>query len=381
MTDDRMKVAVIFGGKSTEHDVSVISAMHILGNIDRKKYCVEPFYVKKDGTFASHDELALYLKNLSHEPKDVAFPEMKEIDLKNLLAKECSCTFLSGLEGRCFDIVFPVFHGLNGEDGTIQGMLEFMGIPYVGCGVSASAVCMDKETTKVICQVNDIPVADYVVVKKYEWDSSTENIIAHIQRKINYPLCVKPSRLGSSIGISMAGNAVELKSSLNNALRYDRKVIVEQGIKRPREVTIGVMGVDEQVLLSAIGEFRSGEHSYFDFDSKYGKDQHKGIVPAPLEHKTQEMIETYSNVIFKKFELSGFARIDYFLCDDKVYLNEINTIPGFEVGDTFMRTWQNKGMDMKKFIDKAIEYGMLSFQIKSTRLYEVERNAGVLSIE
>jgi D-alanine-D-alanine ligase len=378
MSDSRIKVAVVFGGKSTEHDVSVTSAGHILANIDMEKYFVEPFYVKKDGTFADHQELTLCLENLLNEHRDKIFPAMKEgeIELKKWIAKGTSSDFLGGIAGKKFDIVFPVFHGLNGEDGTIQGMLEFIGVPYVGCGVSASAFCIDKEATKVICQVNDIPVMNYTVVKKYEWENSAEKIINDIQEKINYPLYVKPARLGSSIGISRAENAVELKTSLKDAFKYDCKVIVERGVESPRELTMGVMGVDEQVLLSAIGEFSRGSNLYFNFDSKYGKTGHKGLVPASLEENTQETIEKYSNLIFKKFELSGFARIDYFLCGEKVYLNEINTIPGFETDDTFMRIWKNKGVDMKTFIDKAIEYGFLSFQSKSTRLYEVELKTG-----
>ncbi|PKH01778.1 hypothetical protein CXF72_15115 [Psychromonas sp. MB-3u-54] len=376
MSDRRMKVAVVFGGKSTEHDVSAISAIHILANIDMEKYFVEPFYVKKDGTFANHEELTLCLENRLNEQRDKIFPAGKkgEIELKKWIAKGASSDFLGAITEKKIDIVFPVFHGLNGEDGTIQGMLEFMGVPYVGCGVSASAFCIDKEATKVICQVNDIPVMDYTAVKKYEWENSTENIINDIQNTINYPFYVKPARLGSSIGISRAENAVELKKSLRDAFKYDSKVLVEQGVESPRELTIGVMGVDDQVLLSAIGEFSRGGKLYFDFDSKYGGTSEKGVVPALLEENIQEIIEKYSHLIFKKFELSGFARIDYFLCGDKVYLNEINTMPGFETGDTFMRIWQNKNMDMKTIIDKGIEYGVLSFQSKSTRLYEVELN-------
>ena len=314
---EEKKLGVIFGGMSTENEVSVVSANSILNNLDKEKYEIYPIYIGKDGTWYEYTKKSdvIQLGQLVEHGKEI---ENVMKYLKNL------------------DIIFPVLHGLYGEDGTIQGMLEILGIPYVGCGVFASSVGMDKIYTKILFEKAEIPQTPYVYVKNIkdnyviidEKFDEEEFEIKKITDKIKFPMFVKPSNSGSSVGVKKSTNIEELKLAIENAGHYDNKILIEQGIDG-KEVECAVLDVGEPIA-STVGEIQSAEE-FYSYDAKYNNSESKTIIPAKIEKKQIEEIKRLAIKAFKTIDGRHLSRVDFFIEKEtnKIYINEINTMPGF----------------------------------------------------
>lgn len=326
-----IKLGIVYGGVSTEHDISVMSAKSVIENLDKEKYEIHEIYINKYGKWY-----------------EVIDDEKEEIyNLIWTLKK--------------LDVVFPVLHGLGGEDGTIQGMLEMLKVPYVGCKVLASSVGMDKVYTKIIFEKAGIPEAPYVYIKKKEngYIIVNENFeeeefkVESITKKLNYPMFVKPSNSGSSVGVKKATNNEELKMAIENAGQYDNKILIEQGINA-REVECVILDGTE-VRASTVGEIMSAEE-FYSFDAKYNIPESKTIIPADISKEQIEQIQKLAIRAFKAIDGSGLARVDFFIEKDtnKIYINEINTMPGFTKISMYPKLFEAVGIKYSELLDKLI---------------------------
>lgn len=327
-----IKLGVIYGGISTEHDVSEMSAKSVIENLDKEKYEIHEIYINKYGKwFENKDGEKEEIYNLVWTLKDL-------------------------------DVVFPVLHGLGGEDGTIQGMLEMLKIPYVGCGVLASSVGMDKVYTKIIFEKAGIPEAPYIYIKKNEdgYVIINENFeeeefnIEKINDKLKFPMFVKPSNSGSSVGVKKATNNGELKMAIENAGQYDCKILVEQGIDG-KEVECAILD-GKEILTSTVGEIMSAEE-FYSFDAKYNIPESKTVIPANIEESQIEEIRELAVRAFKAIDGKGLARVDFFVEKEtnKIYINEINTMPGFTKISMYPKLFEAVGISYSDLLDKLIE--------------------------
>jgi len=381
MKNKKTKVGVLFGGMSTEHEVSLISGLYVTLNINSQRYDVNSIYINKKGEIASYEEFVEMTQKImkKYSKKIVSDSYKKEQDaIKKILTTYYNKEALNGTDKREVliksilgksDIVFPVFHGLNGEDGTIQGLLEFLQIPYIGCGIAASSIGVDKELSKIICKSNGIPVIDYMVLYKNQLKSGVLKY-EEMLKEFEYPVFIKPACSGSSIGIEKVKTQNELQEAINKAFKYDNKIIVEQEIKDIRELTISIMGEGENIIYSEIGEFNREGVDYFTLQAKYDVDSKEGIVPAKLELDVENQLKEYAKVIFSKLCISGLIRIDFFLKDKTIYFNEVNTMPGFEVNGTFLKIWDKKGYTFNEFFDQIVELGMKKHMNRYTLNYD-----------
>ena len=327
-----IKLGVIYGGISTEHDVSEMSAKSVIENLDKEKYEIHEIYINKYGKwFENKDGEKEEIYNLVWTLKDL-------------------------------DVVFPVLHGLGGEDGTIQGMLEMLKIPYVGCGVLASSVGMDKVYTKIIFEKAGIPEAPYIYIKKNEDGyviinesfGEEEFNIEKITDKLKFPMFVKPSNSGSSVGVKKATNNGELKMAIENAGQYDCKILVEQGIDG-KEVECAILD-GKEILASTVGEIMSAEE-FYSFDAKYNIPESKTVIPANIEKSQIEEIRELAVRSFKAIDGKGLARVDFFVEKEtnKIYINEINTMPGFTKISMYPKLFESVGISYSELLDKLIE--------------------------
>lgn len=334
----KKKVAVLFGGQSTEHEVSRASATSVLKNIDQTKYDIYPIGITKDGLWFEYTGELDNIENGEWETDEYfKMPEGQKI----LFNKEV-------------DVVFPVLHGLFGEDGTIQGMCKISNIPCVGPGVMSSAICMDKIYTKYLLEKFNVKQADYVVVHASEYEVSKDIIVEKIEEKLGYPVFIKPSNGGSSVGITKAHNKNELTLGVEDALKYDRKILVEQSINA-REIEVGILGNDDpQVAIP--GEVIPAKE-FYDYEAKYKNEESKLLIPAALSEAKLQTIKEEAIKIYKILDCAGMARVD-FLVDketEEVYLNEVNTIPGFTKISMYPKMWQATGKTYVELIDELIE--------------------------
>ena len=327
-----IKLGIIYGGISTEHDVSIMSAKSIIKNLNKDKYEVHEIYINKYGKWFE-------VKNGENEEIYNLIWTIKELD-----------------------VVFPVLHGIGGEDGTIQGMLELLKVPYVGCGVLSSAVGMDKVYTKIIFEKAQILQTKYISVYKKEdkyyiqkEDMEEEQLkIEHITGKLKFPMFVKPSNSGSSVGVKKAKDIGELKLAIENASQYDRKIIVEEGIDGI-EVECGILD-DGEIKASTIGEIRSAKE-FYSFDAKYNIPESKTIIPANIDKEKIEEVKKLAIKAFKAIDGKGIARVDFFIEKDtnKIYINEINTMPGFTEISMYPKLFESLGMQYFELLDKLIQ--------------------------
>lgn len=327
-----IRLGVIYGGISTEHDVSEMSAKSVIDNLDKGKYEIIELYINKYGKW--------------FEVKDGQKEEVYNLlwTLKEL------------------DVVFPVLHGLGGEDGTIQGMLETLKVPYVGCGVLSSSVGMDKVYTKTIFEKAGIPQAPYIYLKRKngtyiiinEQFEEEEFEIDKITSKLKFPMFVKPSNSGSSVGVKKATNVEELKIAIENAGQYDNKILVEQGITG-KEVECAILD-GEEVIASTVGEIQSAEE-FYSFDAKYNIPESKTIIPANIEENQSDEIRKLAIKAFKAIDGKGLSRIDFFIEKEtnKIYINEINTMPGFTKISMYPKLFENVGIKYSELLDRLIE--------------------------
>lgn len=323
-----IKLGVIYGGISTEHDVSIMSAKSVIENLDKEKYDIHEIYINEYGKWMENDE-----------------------EIYNLIWKL-----------KELDVVFPVLHGLGGEDGTIQGMLEMLKVPYVGCGVLASSVGMDKVYTKILFEKAGIPQAPYIYIKKNEdgYIIINENFeeeqfkIEKITEKLKYPMFVKPSNSGSSVGVKKATSDQELKMAIENAGQYDTKILVEQGIDG-KEVECAILD-GKDVVASTVGEIKSAEE-FYSFDAKYNIPESKTVIPAEITEQQIEEIRKLAIKAFKAIDGKGLSRVDFFIEKEtnKIYINEINTMPGFTKISMYPKLFEAVGVSYSELLDKLIE--------------------------
>lgn len=334
----KKKVAVLFGGQSTEHEVSRVSASSVLRNIDLSKFDVYPIGITKDGKWFEYTGVVDKIENGDWE-KDEFYksPNGQEI-----------------LFNREVDVVFPVMHGLYGEDGTIQGLCKLLGLPCVGPGVMSSAVCMDKVYTKYLLENFNIKQAEYVVVSAHNFSKDKEKYIKEIEEKLGYAVFIKPSNSGSSVGISKAHNREELEKGIQMALQFDRKILVERAINA-REVEVAVLGNDDPIAATP-GEIIPA-NEFYDYEAKYSNAESKLLIPANFDSAELENIKQKAVEIYKILDCAGLSRVDFLVDKDtkEVYLNEINTIPGFTKISMYPKMWQADGKAYNQLITDLIE--------------------------
>jgi D-alanine-D-alanine ligase len=363
MRAKKLKVGIIFGGRSGEHEVSFCSASSIMKAINRNKYTVVPIGITKGGRWISPQESALALESGKIEGKntvillnDPAGKILISIDNHQEFKKET-------WEGK-LDVIFPVLHGPYGEDGTIQGLLELADIPYVGAGVAASAVSMDKELMKTIFKQKSLPVLKWLTIKRKDWQKDKEEILSLIQNTFEYPLFVKPTNLGSSVGITKVHRKEELEKAIDLASSYDRKILIEEGLEGAREIECSVLGNDKPQT-SVVGEVKPARE-FYDYDSKYIDQATQLIVPADLPENVSEKVRKIALCAFKAIDAAGMARVDFFVTkkENKIYLNEINTIPGFTSVSMYPRLWEASGVSYPELIDRLIQMALERYQDK-----------------
>jgi D-alanine-D-alanine ligase len=358
---ERIRVAVVFGGRSSEHAVSCSTAASVLSSLDRDRYDVIPVGITKHGAWVLQpDEPDRFRLAAGHQPEvdaDSAAVVLRtdptRPDLVSLAAPSPGAS-LSGV-----DVVFPVLHGPFGEDGTIQGLLEMAGLPYVGAGVLSSAVAMDKSYTKVILSGAGLPVLPYTTFRLRDWEHEPEGITEAVS-SLGYPVFVKPARGGSSLGITKVVRAEDLAAAVTHAAQHDPKIIVDAGVEGGRELEVGVLGgLDGRPQCSPIAEIElSADVEFYDFDTKYlaSEEQVRLTLPADVPTVVAERITELALRAFAALDVEGLARVDFFLTGKgDVLINEVNTMPGFTPMSMFPRMWQAAGMDYAHLLDRLID--------------------------
>lgn len=347
---EKIKVGVIFGGMSTENEVSVVSAGSILGNIDRKKFEVFPIYIDKQGKW--------YIFIEDGKKRELG------AEVENIIEIENIEEYLQKL-----DVVFPVLHGLYGEDGTIQGLFELLKIPYVGCRVLASSVGMDKVYTKIVFEKAGLNQTPYEYVRKYkdtyiyidknfnEKILDLKEIAKKITENLEFPMFVKPSNSGSSVGVKKAESEKELIENIEYASKFDNKILIEQGING-REIECAVLG-NEEVIASCVGEIKSADE-FYSYDAKYKNEESKTEIPAEIPEEISEEIRKQAIKAFKAIDGKGLSRVDFFVEDktDKIIINEINTMPGFTSISMYPKMFEKSGIPYRELITRLINLSL-----------------------
>jgi len=361
MKNKKIRIGVIFGGRSGEHEVSYWSAVSVINAINKEKYEVIPIGITKAGKWISPKESWQALKSgkIEGESSTVLLNSSSSNPLVEISNNSGSNIFSVKND---IDVIFPVLHGPYGEDGTIQGMLELADIPYVGAGVASSAISMDKDLMKTIFKQKGLPILDWMTIKRKDWKEMPEKIIEKVNEKFDYPLYVKPTNLGSSVGITKVHGYGELKTAIDVASFYGRKILIEKGIEKASEIECSVLGNDDP-RASVIGEVKpAGE--FYDYTSKYIEKKTQLIIPAKLTERLSEKIQYMALEAFKAVDAAGMARVDFFVLKEtgKIYLNEINTIPGFTVSSMYPRLWESSGLSYAALIDELIQLAIERYE-------------------
>ncbi|NOV02837.1 D-alanine--D-alanine ligase [Paenibacillus planticolens] len=375
----KIRVGLIYGGKSGEHDVSLQTAMAVMKAVDFTKYEVVPFYISKKGEWksgapllapiASKEVLTFNSVDSAHAPVSNALaPIFGAVQPKGdvTLASAAAAGTKDGI-----DVIFPLLHGTFGEDGTIQGLLEMANVPYVGAGVLASAVGMDKVMMKKIFAQEGLPQCIFRHFTRTEWEKNRAYHLVELETAIGYPCFVKPANLGSSVGISKARNQAELIQAVNFAFQYDRKVIVEENIDA-REIEVAVLGNDEPQA-SVVGEIVSS-NEFYDYKAKYVDGKSAMVIPADIPAETAEQVRQLALQAFLAVDGSGLSRVDFFLgkADQKIYINEINTMPGFTPYSMYPLLWQESGKPYAELLDDLIRLAIERHTAKQSIQYSFD---------
>lgn len=364
---NKLRVGVIFGGRSGEHEVSLRSASSVMAALNKEKYDVIPIGITKEGEWLTGDAMALLADGKSDaETTAVILPpnptqEMGLISAERLTSASVEAAPGSGITG--LDVVMPVLHGTYGEDGTVQGLLELAGVPYVGAGVTGSAVGMDKAIFKYVMDANGLPQLPWVLVLTSWWLHDPEAIIALLEDELTYPMFVKPANLGSSVGISKCENRDELKAGLIEASQYDRRLVVEQGAN-VRELEVAVMGNDSPQA-SVVGEIVP-KRDFYDYEAKYVTDDSELLIPAPIPAVLAEQVQAIAVAVYMATDCAGLGRVDLMLDKDTgdLYVNEINTLPGFTSISMYPKLWEATGVSYSQLLDRLIEYALARNKVK-----------------
>ena len=353
MAEKKIRVGLVFGGRSGEHEVSLASARSVMANLDSNRYEIIPIGITKSGTWLLVDEPthALVQGMQTTDEHTTAVTLTGDPTLRRLIPLQGN----EPLKGNgALDVIFPVLHGTYGEDGTLQGLLEMANVPYVGCGVLGAALGMDKEKMKMVFSSVGLPSVEYIVCRRNEWERSPETVMNVVEQSLGYPCFVKPVNLGSSVGINKAHDRIELEHAIEVAASYDRKIIIERGINC-RELECAVLGNDEPIV-SVVGEvIASGE--FYDYNAKYIDGKSQVIIPADVPPAIAEEVRQQAIKAFLALDLSGLARVDFFLEREtnKVYINEVNTLPGFTEISMYPKLWAASGLRYTQLLDRLIE--------------------------
>jgi len=385
---NKLRVGVIFGGRSGEHEVSLLSAASILKAIDREKFDVTPIGITKEGRWLAAGDAQGLLKGDSSDvgrrlragdPEATPGAKLLHEGIPTLMAPEPgrSTALSQSPGGQPLDVVFPVLHGTFGEDGTIQGLFELAGIAYVGSGVLGSAAGMDKDVMKRLFIQARLPIVKHVTLLRAEWEKSPRKAVAEIEKALKYPVFVKPANLGSSVGISKAHDRKELGPALTLAAKYDRKLVVEQGVggkkARAREFEVAVLGNDDPKA-SVVGEIVPGKE-FYDYEAKYLSEGSVPVIPAKLSRSETREIREMAVTAFKACDLAGLARVDFLMEPEgkkRIYVNEVNTMPGFTQISMYPKLWEATGLSYKELITTLIELGLERQTEKNRTTYSRE---------
>lgn len=354
----KIRIGLIFGGRSGEHEVSLSSAESVIANIDKTKYEVVPIAINKAGTWLLGVEPARMIEAQKHasEPEQTtAVTFTGDPGLRRLIPVNGNEEQI-GDQGA-IDVILPVMHGTSGEDGALQGLLEMANIPYVGCGILGSALGMDKEKMKMIFEQAGLPVGPYLVYRRNQWERDPASIMNAVEEKIGYPCFVKPVNLGSSVGVNKAHDRAELEHAIHVAAEYDRKIIIEQNINC-REFECAVLGNDEPIV-SVMGE-AIPSNEFYDYRAKYIDGKSQVIIPAQIPPEVSQEMRRQALIAFTSLDLSGLSRVDFFLEKEtnKIYINEVNTLPGFTKVSMYPMLWEASGISYPELIDRLIELAL-----------------------
>lgn len=354
---NKIRLGIIYGGKSSEHEVSLRTAYSIMKAVDAEKYEILPVYVQLDGSWIKGEKLQGH-QLAGVETLRLAAKEEQPIEPAHagglIPATRPASVFAIGQE---VDVMFPVIHGPNGEDGTIQGLLELADLPYVGAGVMASAVGMDKWMMKNVFAQAGLPQVKYVGVLRTEWEKRQEEIISRIEGELGYPCFVKPANMGSSVGVSKAKDREQLIEAMTLAARFDRRLIVEEYV-RARELEIGVLG-NEEVITSVVGEVIAAKE-FYDYEAKYKGAGTELQIPAEVPQQVAVQMTEMAIAAFRALDGSGLSRVDFFWDEeeDRLYINEVNTMPGFTPFSMYPMLFQASGVSYSELIDRLVTLGL-----------------------
>ncbi|HZU30585.1 MAG TPA: D-alanine--D-alanine ligase [Candidatus Angelobacter sp.] len=393
---NKLKVGILFGGRSGEHEVSLLSAASVLKAINKEKYDVVPIGITKEGQWVtdSHAERLLHGGNASQNTTEnsvrnlragdplatssaavlakgeaVIVPPVPQADA--LVPFESPAS--SAQKGIAVDVIFPVLHGTFGEDGTIQGLLELADIPYVGAGVLGSAAGMDKDVMKQLFAGAGLTIVKHVTVLRSQWEKDKKKVTKLVESRLKYPVFVKPANLGSSVGISKAHDRQELGPAIDTAAGYDRKIVIEQGVggkkQKARELEIAILGNDEPKA-STVGEIIPAAE-FYDYNAKYIDEGSVPVIPAKLSKKQIKEVQEMAIRAFQAVDCSGLARVDFLMDpkNGKLYLNEINTMPGFTSISMYPKLWAASGLAYPDLIDRLIQLALERYQEKKKNRY------------
>jgi D-alanine-D-alanine ligase len=367
MSSKKIRVGVVFGGRSGEHEVSLASAQAVIENLNTEEYEVVPIGITRNGQWLLGTEPAKLIasgQDVQQKQSNTTQEQITNVTftgdptIKRLIPLHTDKQL--GDQGA-IDVIFPVLHGTYGEDGTLQGLLEMANIPYVGNGVLGAALGMDKEKMKMVFETAGLPNVKYYVFRRNQWERTPETIMDTIEEKFGYPNFVKPVNLGSSVGINKAHNRTELAHAINVAAEYDRKIIVEQGINC-REFECAVLGNDEPIA-SVVGEIIPS-NEFYDYNAKYIDNKSQAVIPAGLPQQMSEEIRRQAVQAFLALDLNGLARIDFFLDKDtdKIYINEVNTLPGFTQISMYPKLWEASNLPYAELLDRLIELAIERYE-------------------
>lgn len=337
----KTKLCLLYGGKSAEHEVSLQTAKAVIQALDLEKFEIDPIFINAEGNWIKGPQIVGPVENV----KALAFSNGQEM-VPNALSTSLG-------ENTGYDVIFPLLHGPNGEDGTVQGMLELLNLPYVGNGVLASAAGMDKVIMKNLFAQAGLDQVKYVSFIRSSWDHNNEEAYKKVEAELGYPCFVKPANLGSSVGISKCTNRKELENAFIEAFQFDRKVIVEEGVVA-REIELGVLGNDNPEC-SVPGEIVA-KKDFYDYKAKYGDEETALIIPAEVSAHVYEELKSMAITAFKALDCSGLVRADFFVTrENRVLINEVNTMPGFTPFSMFPLLWKHTGVDYPELIERLIQ--------------------------
>ena len=354
MTEKKLHVAVLFGGRSGEHEVSLMSARSVLSVLDPAKYEVTQVGITHEGTWLTGNDV---LDKFEHNQTDGLIPVLVSPD-----PSERGLYIMEGISGlkkwSDIDVYIPVLHGTFGEDGTIQGLFELQDVAYVGAGVVGSSVGMDKGVFKDVMIANHIPVVDMMVVLRAEIENDMVSVIDRAETVSEYPLFTKPANLGSSVGVTKCSNRSDLQEGLMEAALFDRRILIQKGVQNAREIEVSVLGNDEPIA-SLCGEVLPSRE-FYSYESKYVDGTSGLLIPAPLPDEISACIREYAVRAYKAIDCAGMARVDFFVEKDtnKIYLNELNSLPGFTKISMYPKLWEASGLPYNKLVDRLIELAM-----------------------